>query len=207
MRLTPFRASASRFHADSGCGRCAHARLETAKVGKDFKLLNFYRPDIAHQALLAILDSPLAKAGKLKALYIHTKKNVLIEVNPQVRLPRTFKRFCGLLVQLLQKLSIRATNGPDKLLKVIKGPITKHFPLNAERVGLSHKSADIVTLPQYVKTLSAESVPVFVVGAMAHGKIDITYVDRFMSISQYPLSAAYCIGRITNALEQHWNIV
>ena len=25
-----------------------------------------YRPDIAHQALLAILDSPLAKSGRLK---------------------------------------------------------------------------------------------------------------------------------------------
>jgi hypothetical protein len=40
------------------------------------------------------------------------------QVNPKVRIPRTFKRFCGLMVQLLQKLSIRATNGPDKLLKV-----------------------------------------------------------------------------------------
>ena len=54
---------------------------------------------------------------QLQALYVHTAKNVLIQINPQVRLPRTFKRFCGLLVQLLQKLSIRATNGPDKLLK------------------------------------------------------------------------------------------
>ena len=54
----------------------------------------------------------------MQALYVHTEKNVLIEVNPQVRLPRTFRRFCGLMVQLLQKLSIRATNGPDKLLKV-----------------------------------------------------------------------------------------
>lgn len=54
----------------------------------------------------------------LQALYVHTVRNVLIEINPQVRLPRTFRRFCGLLVQLLQKLSIRATNGPDKLLKV-----------------------------------------------------------------------------------------
>lgn len=80
------------------------------------------------QALLAILDSPLNKAGKLKALYVHTAKNVLIQINPQVRLPRTFRRFCGLLVQLLQKLSIRATNGPDKLLKVVKGPVTKYFP-------------------------------------------------------------------------------
>lgn len=60
--------------------------------------------------------------GLPQALYIHTRKNVLIEVNPQVRLPRTFKRFCGLLVQLLQKLSIRATNGPDKLLKVRSPP-------------------------------------------------------------------------------------
>ena len=43
---------------------------------------------------------------------------MLIYVNPKVRIPRTFKRFSGLMVQLLQKLSIRATNGPDKLLKV-----------------------------------------------------------------------------------------
>ena len=39
------------------------------------------------QALLAILDSPLNKAGKLKGLYVHTGKNVLIQVNPQVRFP------------------------------------------------------------------------------------------------------------------------
>ena len=44
----------------------------------------------------------------------------------QVRLPRTFKRFCGLFVQLLQKLSIRATNGPDKLLKVCWHPHRWH---------------------------------------------------------------------------------
>ena len=55
----------------------------------------------------------------VQGIYIHTHKNVLIQVNPKVRLPRTFKRFAGLMVQLLQKLSIRATNGADKLLKVI----------------------------------------------------------------------------------------
>ena len=57
-------------------------------------------------------------AVSLQAVYVHTARNVLIEVNPQVRLPRTFKRFCGLMVQLLQKLSIRASNGSSKLLKV-----------------------------------------------------------------------------------------
>jgi EMG1/NEP1 methyltransferase len=58
------------------------------------------------------------RCAAVQALYVHTSKNVLIQISPHVRLPRTFKRFCGLMVQLLQKMSIRATNGPDKLLKV-----------------------------------------------------------------------------------------
>lgn len=48
------------------------------------------------QCLLTLLDSPLNKAGRLQ-VYIHTAKGVLIEVNPHVRIPRTFKRFSGLM--------------------------------------------------------------------------------------------------------------
>lgn len=48
------------------------------------------------QCLLTLLDSPLNKAGLLQ-VYIHTAKGVLIEVNPHVRIPRTFKRFSGLM--------------------------------------------------------------------------------------------------------------
>ncbi len=40
-----------------------------------------YRPDISHQVLLALLDSPLNKAGLLQ-VYLRTKTNALIEVNP-----------------------------------------------------------------------------------------------------------------------------
>jgi rRNA pseudouridine-1189 N-methylase Emg1 (Nep1/Mra1 family) len=38
-------------------------------------------------------------------------------------------------------------------------------------------------------------------------QIDDSYVDQYISISQFPLSAAYALGRITNALEQKWAIV
>eukprot|EP00461_Guttulinopsis_vulgaris_P004106 UN04107 len=62
-----------------------------------------YRPDILHQCLLSLLDSPLNKAGHLR-VYIETTSKVLIEVNPQTRIPRTFKRFSGLMVQLLRDL-------------------------------------------------------------------------------------------------------
>ena len=99
---------------------------------------------LALQCLLTLLDSPLNKAGLLQ-VYIHTAKGMLIEVNPSVRIPRTFKRFCGLFVQLLQKLSIRGVQGSEKLLRVIKvghtspigselikpqNPVTDHFPTN-----------------------------------------------------------------------------
>lgn len=131
------------------------ASLETAKVGKNYELLNCddhahflrrhgrdpaqYRPDICHQvsllcqgpapsgrrgaqpagqhccmglhagvcspaprpsqpvlqALLAILDSPLNKAGRIKAIYVHTAKNVLVQVNPQVRTLAVLQGSCG----------------------------------------------------------------------------------------------------------------
>ncbi|KAG6830201.1 hypothetical protein H0H92_001788 [Tricholoma furcatifolium] len=64
-----------------------------AKTGRD---IADARPDITHQCLLTLLDSPLNKAGLLQ-VYIHTAKGVLIEVNPHVRIPRTFKRFSGLM--------------------------------------------------------------------------------------------------------------
>lgn len=54
------------------------------------------RPDITHQCLLMALDSPLNKAGLLR-VYIRTSKNILIEVDPHTRIPRTFKRFSGLM--------------------------------------------------------------------------------------------------------------
>ena len=55
-----------------------------------------FRPDIVHQCLLTLLDSPLNKAGLLQVL-VQTDSNVLIEVNPATRIPRTFKRFAGLM--------------------------------------------------------------------------------------------------------------
>ena len=72
---------------------CDDHRSELTKHGRD---ISSARPDIAHQCLMMLLDSPLNRAGLLQ-VYIHTTKNVLIEVNPHIRIPRTFNRFCGLM--------------------------------------------------------------------------------------------------------------
>ncbi|KAG0698026.1 Alpha/beta knot methyltransferase [Suillus ampliporus] len=175
-----------------------------AKTGRD---IADARPDITHQCLLTLLDSPLNKAGLLQ-VYIHTTKGVLIEVNPHVRIPRTFKRFSGLMVQLLHKLSIRGVNGPEKLLKVIKNPVTDHLPVNTMKLTLSG-DAPTVRLSRYLPTLpETHSVAVFV-GAMARGRDDFAdhVVDEKISISDYPLSASVACGKFCCALEELWDIV
>ncbi|XP_040834765.1 ribosomal RNA small subunit methyltransferase NEP1 isoform X1 [Ochotona curzoniae] len=195
------------------------ASLETVKVGKTYELLNCdkhksvllkngrdpgeVRPDIAHQSLLMLMDSPLNRAGLLQ-VYIHTQRNVLIEVNPQTRIPRTFDRFCGLMVQLLHKLSVRAADGPQKLLKVIKNPVSDHFPVGCMKIGTSFSVSDVSDVRQLVP--STDPV-VFVVGAFAHGKVSVDYAEKMVSISNYPLSAALTCAKLTTAFEEVWGVV
>ena len=59
-------------------------------------------------------------------------------MNPHVRIPRTFKRFSGLMVQLLHRLSISGVNGKEKLLRVIKNPVTDHLPANTHKISAFH---------------------------------------------------------------------
>lgn len=204
------------------------ACLEVGKVGKEHVLLNCddhgnflrkhkrdpaeLRPDILHQCMLILLDSPLNKAGLLK-LYVRTEKGVLIDVSPQIRIPRTFKRFCGLMAQLLFKLSIRASNGPHKLLNVIKNPVTDHLPPNS-KIYLLSVTGKLTSLPELVPKLAkrgkaaANEPIVFVAGAMAHGKVEPEYdVHECLAISEYPLSGAAALGRLTNAFENALGIV
>ncbi|KAI9753615.1 MAG: Elongation of fatty acids protein 2 [Chaenotheca gracillima] len=165
------------------------------------------RPDITHQCLLTLLDSPVNKAGKLQ-IFIHTAKGVLIEVSPTVRIPRTFKRFAGLMVQLLHRLSIRSTNSQEKLLKVIKNPITDHLPPNCRKVTLSY-DAPVIRVKDYIADLGAkESICIFV-GAMAKGNDDFAeaYQDDSISISNFSLSASVACSKFCHAAEDVWNIV
>ncbi|XP_067211593.1 ribosomal RNA small subunit methyltransferase NEP1 isoform X2 [Linepithema humile] len=161
-----------------------NAQLESVKIGNSFELLNCddhinilkknnrdpgtCRPDITHQCLLMLMDSPLNRAGFLQ-VYIHTEKNVLIEINPQTRIPRTFKRFAGLMVQLLHKFNIRASNGPMKLLKVIRNPISDHLPVGCHKTLMSFHAKKVLNPRELVPS----DVPItMVVGAMAHGQVN-----------------------------------
>ena len=212
------------------------AKLETVKTRRgNFELLNCddhrdlckkwsknpsdYRPDICHQELLALIDSPLNKAGYLQ-VYIKTTKNVLIEIHPSIRIPRTYKRFAGLIVQLLHKMKIKAgNNGSTTLMKVIKNPFSQYLPPGTRVFGMTCEGT--LYSPQALATalvpedpdriLTGKDSPVcFIVGAMATGHVtvdDHPYIEKMISVSGYPLSGAAALARILMGIEQHWGIV
>lgn len=223
------------------------------QVGNTFELLNCddhanimrknnrdpgsCRPDITHQCLLMLFDSPLNRAGLLQ-VYIKTERNVLIEINPQTRIPRTFKRFAGLMVQLLHKFAIRATDTSATLMKVIKNPITDHLPVGCKKYAMSFSgklikncrdlvpvagkknimSVDVENVKNALPNANAEAkmLPadeeeeepiVLVVGAFAHGVLKTDYTEGLFSISNYPLSAAIACSKLCSAFEEVWGVV
>ena len=86
------------------------------------------RPDIIHISLLCGLESILNKKGKLN-IYIHTRKDKIIEIDPDTRLPRSYNRFLGLFEKLfktkkvpkeLELLKLKENN-LNNFLKTLKG--------------------------------------------------------------------------------------
>ncbi|CAE6973495.1 mra1 [Symbiodinium natans] len=58
-------------------------------------------------------------------------------VHPSLRIPRTFKRFAGLCVELLQRQKIRAAGANETLMKVVSNPVEKYLPPGCRRFGMS----------------------------------------------------------------------
>jgi rRNA small subunit pseudouridine methyltransferase Nep1 len=176
---------------------------------------NEYRPDILHQELLALLDSPLNKAGLLK-VYVQTKRRVLIDVNSSIRIPRTYKRFAGLMTQLLHKLKVKAGSESTTLLKVVKNPVSQYLPAGTRCYGFSCQGTLYRPMALARALLpdrpggSPPPVPTcFVVGAMATGHVTIDdhpYIERMISVSEYPLSGAAALSRLVGAAEERWGI-
>lgn len=131
------------------------------------------RPDIVFHSLMSLLETPLCKSGNL-TVHLHLQDGRIIDINPDVRLPRNYDRFVGLFEQLLLKGQVPVEDTP--LLKIT----TKSLPnLISKLKTESSESLSILTIEGGTKTTidslhsrfpSDVSVPVIVgVGAFPHG--------------------------------------
>ena len=80
------------------------------------------RPDIVFHSLMSLLETPLCKSGNL-TLHLHLQDGSIIEVNHDVRLPRNYDRFIGLIEQLLLKGQVPVEGDP--LLRVTKKSLSE----------------------------------------------------------------------------------
>jgi rRNA small subunit pseudouridine methyltransferase Nep1 len=131
------------------------------------------RPDIVYLSLLTILETPLCKE-RLLTIHIHLRDGTIIQVNPEVRLPRNYDRFVGLFEQLLLRGQIPPDGDPlimvlnhnlPSLLSELKGETEESLIILAKDNG---KPMAISELEAFLP--SSSSTPVIVgIGAFPHG--------------------------------------
>jgi rRNA small subunit pseudouridine methyltransferase Nep1 len=110
------------------------------------------RPDLVHFFLMLCIDSDLTAEGKLR-VFVHTRNNDVIAVNPETRLPPHYPRFVGLIESLYEQRVVPSKENP--LLELRQG----------------------VTLEQLVTALKPDQVVVM----NAPGE-DVPYLEKFASL-------------------------
>ena len=124
------------------------------------------RPDITHFALLEALGSLLNNEGVLQ-LYVHTNNNYVITVNPEVRLPRNYNRFIGLIEQLFQQGKVPSDGEPlltlkRKTLQQLQSEIKTDYSLAFSREGKPK------TIQTAVSVLRSKQNPSVIISGFAH---------------------------------------
>lgn len=92
------------------------------------------RPDIVHIALLVALDSRLNHEGRLR-VWVHTRNDEVIRVDPDVRIQRSQNRFYGLLEALFRDGQVPpAKSDPAKVFMAVEEGVT--LPALVARLGV-----------------------------------------------------------------------
>jgi rRNA small subunit pseudouridine methyltransferase Nep1 len=132
---------------------------------------------------MSLLETPLCKEGLLR-IHLHLQDGRIVEVNPDVRLPRNYDRFVGLIEQLLLKGQVPPQG--NSLLHFIEGSIEEL--ITEVRVGaenamtiLAIEGGDQTSVEKLREILSQDqSTPVIVgVGAFPHGNLSEEIASLF----------------------------
>lgn len=114
------------------------------------------RPDLVHTFLLVALESVLNLEGGLHVL-VHTYDNKLLRFDSQIRLPKNYNRFIGLIEQLYEAGMV-----PRELTEDINKPLIKleHNKKVPEIVESVRAEAEAENKKLKVVTLSDKGKPV-----------------------------------------------
>jgi rRNA small subunit pseudouridine methyltransferase Nep1 len=120
---------------------------------------------------MSILETPLCKEGLL-SVYLHLQDGRIVEVRSDVRLPRNYDRFVGLMEQLLSSGRVPPTG--DTLLHIINKSLDDLIKdISAEQTILAIEGGQKTTIQGITELFPTDSsVPIVVgVGAFPHGHL------------------------------------
>ncbi len=164
------------------------------------------RPDIVHLCLLLALDSPLNREGLLR-LYVHTRHDKLVTVDPATRIPRAQNRFAGLLEQLFL---IGAVPPERPLLRIEDSSLSDIIRrIGAAKVITFIERGEKKTYGELFQGLSREDEVCVIVGAFPHGdfRSDVAKLsDELVCVDPERLEAATVTARAIYAYEEALSI-
>ena len=179
------------------------AMKDLAKHGASAERMG--RPDIVHNTLLQILETPLNWKNELEVL-IHTQDEYLITVNPKIRLPKNYVRFVGLIEQLFKEKKVPKDG--EALLSVDRVTsqqmVRKISPTRV--IGLSTLGRPRL-LRNVVNNASEFEKPMVLIGAFPRGHFEEDtkrILDETFCIDSSSLTAWVVAGRFVYDFE--WSI-
>ncbi len=159
------------------------------------------RPDITHLALLSICNTPLYFQKKIK-VFVHTINNQVITLGDQVRLPKSYHRFQGIIEKLFKEKKIELSD--SKLLELEN--MTFEELLNKIKpeklVGFSTEGKNS-TFEESAKTITDNSC--IVIGGFQKGHFQENIKNKFDQIeklSENSLETHVILSRIIYEYEK-----
>ena len=159
------------------------------------------RPDIIHLALLAICSTPLYQQKKIK-VFVHTINNQVITLGDQIRLPKSYHRFQGIIEKLFKEKKIELSD--LKLMELQS--MTFEELLNKIKpekvVGFSTEGKNS-TFEESAKTITDNTC--IVVGGFQKGHFEENIKNKFDQIeklSQNSLETHVILSRIIYEYEK-----
>ena len=172
------------------------------------------RPDIIHFALMEALSTPLFLKCMLK-VYVHTVNDKVIFVGDNLRIPKSFFRFEGLMIKLFRDKIIKIDEDNNVLLelqenitfeRLIKGIVRPNKLIGLSSVGLKSTAEKVVS--KNVRKNNNHHCA-FVIGGFPKGHFSDSTSKLFncsYSIGEIRLETHTVIARILYECEKVLNI-
>ena len=167
------------------------------------------RPDIIHFALMEALSTPLFLKSMLK-VYIHTVNDKVILIGDNLRIPKSYFRFEGIMMNLFKEKVIKSADGNNILLELHDNITFEEFIKNGVRpdklIGLSsngvQSTAEEIVSRNIIKN---DHHFAFVIGGFPRGHFSDDTSKMFScsySIGEFKLEAHTVIARILYECEK-----